>query len=443
MNNFNFYIVVLTLTFFSLPNLNAQVSYPTVGSRCPDFYFNEVVNGDRKTLSLDDLKGEYVILDFWSRWCTSCIASFPHLNKIQQQFNDRLKIILVGKDDEFIRPLFQKLNKRYNLQLSCAFDEPIFKRFGIRSVPHQIWLDRNGIIKAIVSGESISTDILEKFIAGKSLNLPVKSNLDQLEEWASYNLNKPFLMDGNGGADSSFIFRSVLTKWNRQLPILLHDGVFTPVKNNRNSVFVSGAPLLWLYKIAYNKDSLPTTPQFNKPSSYGKLWYEPILELADTSLFQYTYETGKNIFCYNLTVNGAKLSWEKMQQNMQRDLQNYFGYQVTVETRKMPYWKLIKIKGYENLKTKGGKYRVSSRADGITLVNNPSEVLVNMLWSTHQSGPPFVDETGLTWNIDIAIDAVVTDLEDLRTELRKKGLDLVKALKDTQVIVIRTSENNL
>ena len=40
----------------------------------PDFTLNDI-NG--KPLSLSDLKGKWVILDFWGSWCPWCIKGFP------------------------------------------------------------------------------------------------------------------------------------------------------------------------------------------------------------------------------------------------------------------------------------------------------------------------------------------------------------------------------
>lgn len=445
MNKIKYYeavLVFLLLIPFSLIAQNPN-SFPEVGKPCPDFNLTDVVNGQTKTLTLKDLKGQHFILDFWSRWCIACVASFPKMDHFQEQSNGKLKVILVGLDDPAIRPLFERVRKKYDLKLTCAFDAPIHKTFGVSGVPHLVWVDANGIVKAITASEPVSAENLDMFVHDVPLNLPQKSNSRQAEaDRLAYNPDKPVLLNGNGGADTAFLYRSLLCKWTRKMPVIVKHQFLAKCKNP-NEVFVSGTPLSLLYKMAYDMDSIPSYPSIGKePSSYGHYWFYPILEMADTSLFRPRYEYEENLFTYSLIVNGKKTSRIEMQKQMQRDLFSYFGYQVRIETRKMPCWRLIKSKGFEKLKTKG--QQISTSGDGLSNIrytNVPASMLINILDANNQDGPPFIDETNLPWNIDITINAVMTDLKDLKRALKENGLDLLRGEKDTQVIVISDQKN--
>jgi len=47
-----------------------------------------------KQMSLDQLKGKVVLLDFWATWCGPCIASIPHTNELMEKYGkDGLVII--------------------------------------------------------------------------------------------------------------------------------------------------------------------------------------------------------------------------------------------------------------------------------------------------------------------------------------------------------------
>lgn len=56
------------------------------GQPAPDFSL-ETPDGSR--LALSDLRGKYVLLDFWASWCRPCRASFPEKKKIYARFKDK------------------------------------------------------------------------------------------------------------------------------------------------------------------------------------------------------------------------------------------------------------------------------------------------------------------------------------------------------------------
>jgi len=39
-----------------------------------------------------------LLLDFWATWCAPCIASFPHLEEIQDKYNSELQIIAISDE---------------------------------------------------------------------------------------------------------------------------------------------------------------------------------------------------------------------------------------------------------------------------------------------------------------------------------------------------------
>jgi uncharacterized protein (TIGR03435 family) len=181
----------------------------------------------------------------------------------------------------------------------------------------------------------------------------------------------------------------------------------------------------------------------------GKFLPKPILEIKDSSLFQfdYTVDAGRGTYNYNLTIPAPEVTKNNLMSIMQKDLKTVFKYEVSIENRKTPVWKLVARPGViEKLKTNGNKKSATpgTHVAGFTLINWPSEILIAELsfyLGERYSGEVFVDETGLTGNIDFTIEADMTNLEDIRKQLQKQGLDLVKGEKEMKALVIRDAKN--
>src|SRR5271166_2045116 len=67
----------------------------TIGRDAPDFTLPVVANEQASTLSLKDLRGQAVVLDFWATWCGPCRAEAPIVDRVSRRWRDR-GVVVVG-----------------------------------------------------------------------------------------------------------------------------------------------------------------------------------------------------------------------------------------------------------------------------------------------------------------------------------------------------------
>jgi thiol-disulfide isomerase/thioredoxin len=124
------------------------------GEIAPSFQ-TELLDG--KSFALADLKGSYVLLDFWGSWCGPCRMESPDLVKLHKKFNgesytdaDGFEIVSVAIETNETRwkKAIEKdqLNWRYHIVQLDRFSGPIATEYGVREIPTKYLLDTKGEI---------------------------------------------------------------------------------------------------------------------------------------------------------------------------------------------------------------------------------------------------------------------------------------------------------
>ena len=119
-----------------------------VDEPAPDF---SVTTLDGKEVTLSDLMGRRVIVDFWATWCPPCIKEIPHFIRLANE-HDPIELTIIGISDEPESKLRQFAQKE-GINYLIASDELNFAPYNkITGIPTTFFIDGDGIIRDIHVG---------------------------------------------------------------------------------------------------------------------------------------------------------------------------------------------------------------------------------------------------------------------------------------------------
>jgi peroxiredoxin len=121
----------------SVPNL--------VGKPAPDF---TVEDGSSK-VSLHDLRGKVIVLNFWATWCPPCVEEMPSLIAMQKQMKDRVTVLAISTDDS--NSEYQRFVQEHGLSPTLLTIRDDAKRssalYGSFRFPETYVIDRQGVLR--------------------------------------------------------------------------------------------------------------------------------------------------------------------------------------------------------------------------------------------------------------------------------------------------------
>ena len=122
-----------------------------LGEPAPNFQLRDL-NGRLVTLS--DLRGKVVLLNFWATWCGPCRVEMPAMEQLYRMFSRKdFEILAVSTDAEGVsitRP-FQKKN-RLTFPILHDSDYRVGLTYGARSLPMTFMVDRQGVVRHQIFG---------------------------------------------------------------------------------------------------------------------------------------------------------------------------------------------------------------------------------------------------------------------------------------------------
>jgi len=136
----------------------ATAAKPKVGQPAPDFTLRTV---DGKTITLADLRGQVVVLNFWATWCAPCKKELPTLDSFYRVVADHgLRVFAVTTEDSVsnnqLKPLFALLAITPVRSIRGPYAP-------LEGVPTNYVIDRAGIVR-YAKADAFDMDTLSELV---------------------------------------------------------------------------------------------------------------------------------------------------------------------------------------------------------------------------------------------------------------------------------------
>lgn len=138
--------------------VGAMSKFRTV-PEAPEQPRNTLITGDGEEITLADMRGKILLVNFWATWCAPCVVEMPYLNALQGAYgSDDFEVVTISMDRRIEEP--QAFFEEYGLNhLSFYFDPGMSIAFGVmgsanRGLPLTILYDCNGLEIGRLAGEA-------------------------------------------------------------------------------------------------------------------------------------------------------------------------------------------------------------------------------------------------------------------------------------------------
>lgn len=321
--------LTLALHAFGQPALNPEPPGRRlqIGDTVPAFTLQVLRNPAGAAWRRDDLAGRLLILDFWNTHCLSCIEAIPRLERLQQQFGDSIRVVMVTRDapDEVAR-LVQRIGllRQSTLPL-VAGDTLLSAWFPFTTFPSHVWISPRGVVLAITEADNTHEASIRRYFRTGEASLSLKQEDPAFEYGAS------LLQEGHGRQLKYLRLYSYFMKGVEGVNGQGDLGFEKDPRSGRvRRIYITGMPIQFLIQIAYAQNDPARDFLFDPKRN--------VLEVSDPDRFRYPADRSRlaawrdrNIYSYE-ACNRDTCPVDLFRR-MRQDLLDYFGLQASIRLR--------------------------------------------------------------------------------------------------------------
>ena len=117
---------------------------PHIGNAAPDF----TVQDSESKVTLSELRGKIVVLNFWASYCPPCVEETPSLVSLQRRLKDK-GVTVVGISWDEDSEAYHHFLKDHNIDFLTVRDaeQKSSRLYGTLKIPETYIIDRKGIVR--------------------------------------------------------------------------------------------------------------------------------------------------------------------------------------------------------------------------------------------------------------------------------------------------------
>ncbi|NNF00661.1 MAG: TIGR03435 family protein [Pyrinomonadaceae bacterium] len=360
-----------------------------IGDAPPELKLTNVLQENNGNISLAELKGKIVVLEFWATWCSPCIPAMEHLNKVAVRFKDEpVKFIAItDENEERVRSFLRKVPFSGVIGLDELGETR--KSYDFQGFPHTIIVDKNGKIAAITDPKNVTEEVIASLLEGNEISLPIKGVVPPNLKWDNDLINDHTL------------FQTIIAQSGAN-----RGGFYS----DTNKLTFDGIALIDLLRVGFRVS--PRGADYN----IGKV------ELYEQK--------------YRASVFVPKSKSELLYPTFQRLLKETFNIKTRFEKRKTLVF-VLKIKEETKISLKQSTSLQKQKVFGKGSIDSKKQSLSELAKTLENFVQrPVVDETGLDGEYDLNLEYNFGDRTVLLNSLSKTmGLELVEAERIFEFII--------
>jgi len=138
-----FAVVFLGVRFFEGERQRGCGGDLPKGELAASFTLQDLMTGEN--ISLKDLRGKAVVVNFWATWCGVCRKELPALQSLHEKAGDRYRVITVADDNP---SALKAVARRMNLTIPILHDKRggVGRTYKVTKIPKTVILNREGQI---------------------------------------------------------------------------------------------------------------------------------------------------------------------------------------------------------------------------------------------------------------------------------------------------------